>query len=500
MDGFEQCVTDARDRGEIPPDKADEILALYRAERMSNDPERAQNRTLEAWKRRVAQASLNLAARDKITKHLLNFKDARGRPDAIRAAYALFEDFGFSGSPSVRFQREALEGMSFAKIADALDHFRRKTLFRNASLVGGRQNKKQLGDLTRAMFDEAGQSPEMMEFARSLLEVSDHLRRMHNERSGDTIPYLPDWGGPQMWDQAAVNNAGGGRKDSNVARETFFRDVDPEFGWLKMRDPMTQEIFQQMPSEAKRRAIINDIWDSITSNGLNKHTPVARAVGSGSLGNARSDHRYVYFKDADAKMRVMRKYGMGDSLSQTIHHIKSMSTDIALMEFFGPNAAGNLEWLKQTLLDEAEKRHAKRPGETNLLPTYDQDKAINAAKQAGKVLDGYYEQFRGDGVTQGGMALLGTILQNNAYGSLLGSAVIQHMTTNWLIQTHGRMLAGIPAWNTVPQLIHAIFSKATGEEMLTGRTQPSGRGDDRIPVRSIADQAGKTRQVVAMVA
>lgn len=466
MASFESCVYGARDRGEISAEEADQIVARWRALLLTNPPAVARTQLQKemdfAAFRSKRMAALSIAAQDRINKHVVNFRDAYGRPDAFKAAWALFEDFGYSGHPSVRFITEAITGMANGRIADALDHFRRKTITSNLSVVGGRQNAGQIGELQRAMFDEPNVSPQIKEFADKILDTMNWLRLMHNEVSADGIPYLKDWGGPQAHSQEAVQRAGGFTKDPNKARDHWSRFIDPLLDWTKMRDGLTGELFPAVPSDARRMSILSHAWDGIVTNGGVGNTPLARRIGGGAMANNRSDHRYFVFKDADAKTKYSREFGEGDSLTQIANHIRGMAADIAMMKIFGPNPKGQIEWLKQ-LVEQEGYKHAT--GKPSLVASYAPITVMQKAERAKKIIDGYYETARGNGVAQGNLAHVGTILQNDALGSLLGKSVVAHMISNPIIQYQARKLGGIPRLMVLPHVLRA-YSKTSKAELL----------------------------------
>ncbi len=471
---FESCIGRHVFEGHMDQETTDDVLSRFRDDVMRGTPRpqaraNAQARMEEAARVTRAKKALDVAARDGLVKYLQDFRDVYGRPDAIEAGKAVYEDFGWSGHPSVRFLRESLFTMSVAKAAEALDHFRRATLLRNLSVLGRRQNKAQIGDLTKAMFGETGISPELQRFAASLKDAANDLRLMHNQYSGETIPFLQTWDGPQVWEEDAIHNAGGFANDPARAREYAWNKLDPLFDWAKMRDPVTQEVFGTPPGDNYRREIFDHIIDSMITNGRANRQPVARKVGMAG-GPNRADHRYIVFKNAEAKMEAMREFGVTDTLAQYLRYFDSMAGEIALMKTFGANVTGNIEWMKQVIMQEADKRAGvgMRGGVEvpNLLPSYRPKNVQKKAQFAGKMIDGFYHQYRGDGIAPSNNALMGTVLQADAYSSLLGSAVVLHTTSNWAIQTQARMLAGMPWASVIPHIIARGFGAASERELL----------------------------------
>ncbi len=52
-----------------------------------------------------------------------------------------------------------------------------------------------------------------------------------------------------------------------------------------------------------------------------------------SLANARQDHRFLIFKNADSWMKYQNEFGDPNVYDTMIAHTKNMSRDIAMMEY-----------------------------------------------------------------------------------------------------------------------------------------------------------------------
>lgn len=399
------------------------------------------------------QQALALSAQQDLKKYFLSNRTIQGQRDMRQAAYDLFEDDGHSGHISVRFLAEHLTATSNAKIADALEHFSRRTVWSNGDPIGRRNNRKDFGTLQEAMFGEKT-NPEMQALAKDVLETHDSLRELFNEKSGNAIPFRKNWGGPQSHNPNAVFRMG---------RQNWVEFIDPRLDWTQMYDPLKGALYPRPPEIQERYRILNDIWERIITDGGIDVKPGSADDRASTIANSRSDHRFLTFKDARSKIDYNRNCGEGDLLTQNLNHIRMMARDIALMHIFGPNPAGMLTWIKQGIEKEASEAMAGRP--VLIEPLRSKENAMQKADKANRILDGYYTQFRGANYDQGAIALSGTILRNTTMGALLGSSIVPHAVSNPFIEMMGRYYAGIPIARTIPMILRS-FHKASKAELL----------------------------------
>ena len=471
---FNDCLKNLLNGKAIDQEEEDWLRAEYN-KRLRSMSEGAAKEKLEAdLAARAAivkrQQMLMVRAHDNIVKDALQYRDANGRRNIFNAFDSMFEDFGYAGYPSARFIGEALIGMANSRLADFMEHFERKTFYSNGSLIGGRSNKADMKEVQKAMFGDNHVSPVASALAKGLLETDKWLWQLFNERSGGTIGWLENWGGPQSHDPDAVIRAGGFTGDPAKARAYWSKYIDALINWRKMRNPITGEIFGPGIGDNSRAGIPDDVrmailghaWDSIVTDGRIDRTPTGKTFGKMSVANTRAEHRFFVFNDAESKMQYNEQFGSGDFFSQNIDHIHGMARDIALMERFGPNPGAQVEWMKQINLQEAAKAAT---GKTSQLEGFNHLSVMGTAQRRNNRLDGYYEQYRGVNASQGWLALSGTILRNNAMSALLGSSAIAHTSSNWYIQTLARRLGGIPSARVIPELLTS-FTKATKAEML----------------------------------
>ena len=463
---FEKCVQDMVQRKDISQDYADLVMERFGDDLARGTP-RAQARSraakaIEAYKAlQYRQALLQAPVSRTNDAHLTRYRGLRKGPTGqvmhapIDAAYGLFEDFGYAGTINARGQMEAARGIANSMMTDAFKKFER------SGLGGGRKNRGQAGDLQRAMFGESA-TPEMQELAKGVLDACDYLRRTFNDLSGDTIPKLDYWGGPQMYDRHAVEFIGRAKTVAE-AKDNFANLFDTRLNWAKMRDPLTAELYgNQTPSDRERRRILDRAWENIVTGGARDDDPKMAPGHRRSLANSRSDHRFFVFRDAQAKDEVARQVGFVDVLSNVDAYINSLSTDIGLMRVFGPNVVGEISRIKDFIRTEGERLTRGQP--TLLEGVKRGDPVRNAVARADKTIDGYYQQFKGANVNENWLSLSGSVLRNVGTSALMGSAIINHVAQNPFIQVLGRHMGGVPLYKTIPEILSA-FKGASREEI-----------------------------------
>jgi hypothetical protein len=89
-------------------------------------------------------------------------------------------------------------------------------------------------------------------------------------------------------------------------------------------------------NDAEVMAMLMASHETLATGGANKTEP-GQAMGTGARSNRGSDSRVLHFKDGDAWMAYMGKYGEGSLYDSMIGHVGRMSRDIALVERMGPN-------------------------------------------------------------------------------------------------------------------------------------------------------------------
>jgi hypothetical protein len=157
--------------------------------------------------------------------------------------------------------------------------------------------------------------------AQAWLDVAQAGRTRFNAAGGDVgrlaYGYLP-----QPWEREHV---------ARVGYAAFARDVMPEIDRSRyLREDGTRmndaEVFQLLEGAA----------ETIATDGANKATP-GQYRGAGARANRGSHTREIHFRDGQAYLRVMAKYGSGTMYESMLSHLGAMARDIGLVERYGPN-------------------------------------------------------------------------------------------------------------------------------------------------------------------
>jgi hypothetical protein len=183
--------------------------------------------------------------------------------------------------------------------------------------------------------------------ADAWLKVTDTLRKRFNAAGGDVgkldYGYLP-----QAHDQARVLQAG---------RDAWAQEVLP----LIDRGRYLREDGARM-ADAEVLDLLRGAWETISSDGANKTAP-GQSRGTGARSNRGSESREIHFKDGQAYLDYLGRYGTGSMYDAMVGHIGGIARDIGLVERYGPNteAQMRLQFDLAERADGAERVFGNRP-------------------------------------------------------------------------------------------------------------------------------------------
>ena len=435
---FKKCIDDLENGNQLTRDQAEEVREVYEQQlefhknKMSDTAAEAEagkdafnaikNKKLHSKRQKITQ----MRTWQEITKNLDSYRNRLGQQDPNAAALALFEQDGMSKFSSVVQREEAITGFAFATMNKILGTFRR-------NLIGNVRSKAKLKNITREIFGENTGDVSAKEFAQAWTQTSEMLRKRAN-RAGANIANRKDWGLPQMHNRFAISKAG---------REKWLTNIAPLLDRNKMIDQTTGIPFNDLQLEIA----LTDVYDAIVTDGFNKLNPGAGGRGK-SLGNARQDHRFLVFKDANSWIKYQDQFGDPNVFDTMISHVKNMSRDIALMEILGPNPTATTNFLKQTL-----SKKAKTKALTGKIDAKAEDKAL----KTGKKIDNLYSAVTGrnnapvDGVFASSFAGLRQILQSAQLGAASISAI-----TDLNFQRLARQFTGLSQTRTLQQYLEYL--------------------------------------------
>ena len=268
-----------------------------------------------------------------------------------------------------------------SQFADAIEAFRTKKF-------GITQDEAGTRNLIKAIYGEVVDDPEIMNFAKQWRDMAEDMRLEFNSKGG-SIAKNDSWLLPQKHDARTIKKVG------LDEWKTYIKD-----GKLDLQK-MTNDKGEMLSEEELDKAL-DYVYDSITTNGLNKVKDLAVPKLGKKLSRKGSEKRFLYFKDAEAWMDYNKEFGTGDIFPTLTDHIQAKAHDIAVLEIMGPSP----ESTYSTLFAMADKAGLKDNQKTWLKALW------NTA--SGKVNGGDLA-MAGD---------VGAVTSNVMVGSTLGGAVI----------------------------------------------------------------------------
>lgn len=435
---FKKCIDDLENGNEITRDQADQVREVYEQQlefhkgKMSETAAEAEagkdafnaikNKKMHSKRQKIMQ----MRTWQEITKNLDSYKNRLGQQDPNAAALALFEQDGMSNFSSVVQREEAITGFAFANMNKILGTFRR-------NLIGNVRSKAKLKNIVREAFGENTGDVSAKELAEAWGGTTKMLGKRFN-RAGGNIAFKKNYGISQNHNRMTIAKAG---------RELWKSFIRPLLNRTQMIDQTTGIPFNDLTLDNA----LNDVYDSITSEGFNKLNPGAGGR-SNSLGNSRQDHRFLIFKNADSWMKYQDKFGDPNVFDTMISHVKNMSRDIALMEILGPNPTATVNFLQQTLNKKVKTQALTGP--VNV-------KAENAVTKTNKKIEHLYSAVTGrnnapvDGVFASTFAGLRQILQSAQLGAASISAI-----TDLNFQRLARQFTGLSQTRTLQQYLEYL--------------------------------------------
>lgn len=285
-------------------------------QRLQAAAELAHSRALEQAEVSAQRKASNLVAQAREGQRLMDRAAALGGKQAHHDA--LFERLRQSDDYVAGIRNEYLSGL-----VDAIEAV-------EPGVLGLFEDRTKVRDFARAILGERVEDAKLARAAEKYNETMENMRLRANAAGAD-IGKLDYSYIPQPWDVGKVARGVGGE---------FARDVLPELDRSRYVNadgtPMTDEQITTM---------LGDAAMTIGTEGRSKRVPGQR--GGGSRASRFDDaHRAIHFKDADAYLRAMDKYGRGSMLEAIAGHVGSMSKTIGLMEEFGANPNSTYRLLK----------------------------------------------------------------------------------------------------------------------------------------------------------
>tara|TARA_R110000787_G_scaffold11105_1_gene37217 strand:- start:1308 stop:3725 length:2418 start_codon:yes stop_codon:yes gene_type:complete len=208
----------------------------------------------------------------------------------------------------------AIEGQAHALAADMLQNL-------HTTHLGWKQDRETLLATVREIFGEATGNAKAAKSGAAFSKAAEYLRERYN-RAGGFIPKRNDWGMPQVHDQVKVSKAG--------------MDDWIEYTLPKLNREAMVNADGRIMSDDELMQAMRESFKTVSTDGQNKKVPGA-FNGNGKMANRHQDSRFLVFKDADSWIEYQEKFGSPDFFNVMVGHIRSMSSEIAMIEVLGPN-------------------------------------------------------------------------------------------------------------------------------------------------------------------
>ena len=208
----------------------------------------------------------------------------------------------------------AIEGQAHSLAADMLQNL-------HTTHLGWGQDRDTLLATVREIFGEATGNEKAAKSATAFARAAEYLRERYN-RAGGFIPKRNDWGMPQVHDQVRVSKAG--------------MDDWIEYTLPKLNREAMVNADGRIMSDDELMQAMRESYKTVSTDGQNKKVPGAFS-GNGKMANRHQDSRFLVFKDADSWIEYQESFGSPDFFNVMVGHIRSMSSEIAMLEVLGPN-------------------------------------------------------------------------------------------------------------------------------------------------------------------
>ena len=322
MASFKECIDIALKDRKISADVARQILA-------SDDQNAAVDAVLANLSRQRREAALQAIRIAEAYTHM------KSHPISEYDGFVSLmtkDPTGKAGYSNVEFLSKYYEGKYHARFADAMERF-------STRMFGFSQDEEGLTKLVKAIYGEAVDDPEIEGFAKQWLELAEEMRVDFNKKGG-SISKNERWFLPQKHDARAIESMG---------REEWKNYIRPLLNTENMLDDAGIPLSQQGELFDPIDDALNSVYETITTNGLNKVAELKAPRIGKKLSRKGGERRFLYFKDAQSWIDYQNKFGRGDIFTTMVDHIDSMANDVAMLEIFGPNPDTTFRALKAQL-------------------------------------------------------------------------------------------------------------------------------------------------------
>lgn len=203
---------------------------------------------------------------------------------------------------------------------------------RGVRWISNLENPEKSLAFVREVFGKNGGDAGAKAAAKAWLDSVENMRQRFNTAGGDVRKLIYGYL-PQPHDAGRIREAGLSRWVSDV-----FPMVDRSRYVSESGIPLNDVEIGQMLEQA---------WRTISSDGWADIDP-GQYRGEGALANAGSQARVIHFKEPEAYVTYLGKYGQGTVFDALSGHIGWMARNIGLVEQFGPNPSALFRTMHDT--------------------------------------------------------------------------------------------------------------------------------------------------------
>lgn len=455
---FDKCIAAALADGLIDADRAHEYSDSYRqhelALRTQMTPHEAASHAArltfaeleQAAAERRRQTFLSLAARADIMQRLDTFQSywRRGKTDPYLGATGLYDRLlPNRNGLAVEQQREFWRGQAHSTMDKAFETYRRDFL--------GRQRTPANEDaIVAEAFGRNTGDAEAKAIAQGWIKTREMLRAAFN-RFGGHIGELEDYGFPTFHSQRLINA---------VPVEEWKAFLTP----LLDRSRITTRNGARPLRNRELDKALNEMYHGIVTQNWDTRKPSAGG-GMGDLANRRDESRFLHFASPEAWRTYQRRFGEGRVFDTMLHHIETMSHDIAHMQVMGPNPKATVEWLKAELTRRANLTRSRTERGRATVAIYKlNDLYAQYSGAANAPVHHLWAEIEGD-------------VRNVVGSALLGSATLTAVPTDWNFSRMTRAYNGLPQIRAMGAYVKLLASE--DNRMLAARLGLTAEGYGR---------------------
>jgi len=304
--------------------------------------EREAERTRIAAAMSKRHAALNILVRDRLDQAIAGFVAAGMSPK--KAVLAVLE----GTQKGVQGGRNSVGATNLAYEARYLGGLFAEVQKNRPDLVKAMRDQRLDADVLREMSElrEGGRpgitgNKDAQYLAKTFATYAE-LARTDLNKLGASIGKLDGWAGAQTHDDVKMIKAG---------KEAWTASVLPKLD--------TGRTFPDAASGDEIVEILGDVYDTIITGFPNQATPAEKGqrVNPANLAKRLGKSRVLHFKDADAALTYREEFGLGNTVSGIIGHLRNSARVAANMEVLGPNP----EVMLGSIIDGQKRRIKEDP-------------------------------------------------------------------------------------------------------------------------------------------